>query len=133
MSRSCAVKSVSRLELWARRASGRGSRQKFQLLPEKGVHTAARAAALWAGGTVSSIPLSSSSASRAETACTLELHPVRGQLLGGQRSRKAHPKHPVPVGDGLQNGRRKGEIVGVLGQERAEKSASRQRAGPAAR
>ena len=38
---------------------------------------AARAAALWAGGTVSSIPLSSSSASRAETACTLELHPVR--------------------------------------------------------
>ena len=38
---------------------------------------AARAAALWAGGTVSSIPLSSSSASRAEMACTLELHPVR--------------------------------------------------------
>ena len=33
-------------------------------------------AALWAGGTVSSIPLSSSSASRAEMACTLELHPV---------------------------------------------------------
>ena len=42
--------------------------------------------------------------------------PGEGQLLGGQRSRKAHPKHPVPVGDGLQNGRRKGEIVGVLGQ-----------------
>ena len=39
--------------------------------------TAARAAALWAGGTVFSIPLSSSSASRAEMACTLELHPVR--------------------------------------------------------
>ena len=77
MSRSCAVKSVSRLELWARRASGRAAGRSSSSCRKKASHTAARAAALWAGGTVSSIPLSSSSASRAETACTLELHPVR--------------------------------------------------------
>ena len=77
LKRACTVKSVSRLELWARRASGRVAGRSSSSCRKKASHTAARAAALWAGGTVSSIPLSSSSASRAEMACTLELHPVR--------------------------------------------------------
>ena len=45
MSRSCAVKSVSRLELCARRASGRAAGSSSSSCRKKASHTAARAAA----------------------------------------------------------------------------------------
>ena len=77
VARSTAVRLVSRLLLTSRRPCGRVVGSSSSACRKNASHTAARAAALWAGGTVSSIPLSSSSASRAEMACTLELHPVR--------------------------------------------------------
>jgi len=49
------------------------------------------------------------------------LHPAgqagNSQLFRRQRSGKAHPKHPVPVGDGAEDGRRKGQILCFLGEE----------------
>ena len=72
MSRSCAVRSVSRLGLWVRRASGRVAGRSSSSCRKKASHTAARAAARWLGGRVPSLshPEKRLCASRAERACT---------------------------------------------------------------
>ena len=69
---SCAVRSVSSSELWARRAAGRVVGSSSRSCRKNASHTAARAAARWLGGRVPSLshPEKRLSASRAERACT---------------------------------------------------------------
>jgi len=93
-----------------------GSGQKFQLLPEKGVPHRRPGGGLVGGRDSVLHPVEQFFCLPGRDGLHIGTAPGEGQLLGGQRSRKTHPQHPVPVGDGLQNGRRKGEIVGVLGQ-----------------